>query len=238
MGSEVKPRGRSSSPSRWRKIRGSFWFNLVAAVAFVTVIQTFVVSVGYVSSGSMESTLGVGDRVLVNHTAYLGSDPHDGDVIVFEASDAWKDDRAVPGNPVVYAIRWLGGFFGVGPNLEHVLIKRVVAGPGHTVSCCDVEGRVMVDGVAIDEPYIFEDFPFEPGSLDCETSPASARCFAEVTIPKGGYFVLGDHRSKSDDSIQECRIDPGSSCLRTVRSEDIVGRAFVLVWPLDRWRTL
>jgi signal peptidase I len=96
----------------------------------------------------------------------------------------------------------------------------------------------MVDGVPIDEPYIFEDFPFEPGSLDCETSPASARCFAEVTIPKGSYFVLGDHRSKSDDSIQECRVDPGPSCLRTVGSGDIVGRAFVLVWPLDRWQPL
>jgi len=99
---------------------------------------------------------------------------------------------------------------------EH-LIKRVIGLPGDTVACCDAQGRLTVNGVAIDEPYIFEGN--EPSKLP----------FSEK-IPAGNIWVMGDHRSMSQDSRYHT---PG-----WVPIDDVVGRAFVLVWPFDRFTTL
>ncbi|TQL54744.1 signal peptidase I [Subtercola boreus] len=230
---------RPASRSRWRRITGSFWFNLLAATVALVLLQAFVVKIYYVPSGSMEQTLAVGDRVVVDRIAGAFSAPADGDVVVFTASSLWGEQPPVPDNPAVYAIKWIGGVVGVGPNLDHTLIKRVIAGPGQTVSCCDAEGRVLVDGLPLDEPYVFEDYPFEAGSFDCTTTPRSLRCFDDVIVPPDEYFVLGDHRSNSNDSIFRCRgVDPPVGCLKMVGKSDIVGRAFAIVLPPTRWSGL
>ena len=226
----------STPRSRWRRITGSFWFNLVAAFVVLALVQAFFVKLYYVPSGSMENTLAVGDRILVNRLDYAFADPKTGDVVVFNASDAWEAERPEPTNPLSWLLRWVGGAIGIGPTLEHTLVKRVIAGPGQTVVCCDDLGRVEVDGVALDEPYILEDFPFALGVNDCTTTPVSLRCFGEYTIPDDRYFVLGDHRSQSGDSVAACRGGPVTDdCVRLVARKDIVGRAFVIVLPPGRW---
>ena len=220
--------------SRLRRVTGSVWFGPLVALVVIALVQSFVVKPYYVPSGSMEQTLAIGDRILVDRV-FVG-EPESGDVVVFVASDLWGPADPPPSNPFSYAVKWLGGIVGIGPSLDHTLVKRIIAGPGQTVSCCDAEGRVLVDGLPLDEPYVFEDLAFET----CETS---SRCFGEITVPEGEYFVLGDHRSNSNDSIAQCRgrLDPVAAddpCLKMVGSADIVGRAFQVVWPLGRWTGL
>ncbi|MCU1481124.1 MAG: signal peptidase [Subtercola sp.] len=243
---------RSTAPARKhaggkrtgiRRVTGSFWFNLVAAFVVLALVQAFVVKLYYVPSGSMQQTLAVGDRILVDRISYeFGANPKPGDVVVFTASSLWGEPAPAPSNPLSYAVKWLSGIVGVGPSLDHTLVKRVIAGPGQTVSCCDALGRVTVDGVALDEPYIYEDYPYQPGVLDCTTTPESQRCFPTVTVPAGQYFVLGDHRSNSNDSIYACRGRPPtastSDCLKMVGRSDVVGRAFAVVLPPGHWSGL
>ncbi|MBM7473392.1 signal peptidase I [Subtercola frigoramans] len=243
-------RGARGKRTGIRRITGSFWFNVVAAFVVLALVQAFVVKLYYVPSGSMQQTLAIGDRILVDRVSLDFGDPHAGDVVVFTASDLWGEKAPAPSNPLVYAVKWLGGVFGVGQSLDHTLVKRVIAGPGQTVSCCDKQGHLLVDGQPIDEPYVFQDFEFQAGSLDCSTVPASQRCFGGVTVPGGEYFVLGDHRSNSNDSIAGCRgrdpavpvtvsgAAPGAaedSCLKMVGRADVVGRAFVVVLPPGHW---
>lgn len=230
--SETKPR------SRLRRFVGGFWFNLIAAFVVLALVQAFLVKLYYVPSASMEQTLEVGDRVLVSRTDLWFGEPRTGDVIVFNASSAWdKEGPPTPSNPLSYALRWLGGVVGIGPNLDHTLVKRVIAAPGQSVRCCSVDGKVVVDGKTLDEPYVFQDLPFVAGSLDCTSVPASLRCFDEVVVPDDRFFVLGDHRSDSNDSIAGCRGQSvTAACLKLVASADIVGRAFAVVLPPGRWR--
>lgn len=229
---------RAAAPTSRRvgKITGSFWFNLVAAVVVLALIQTFVAKLYYVPSGSMEDTLEIGDRVVVSRLAYLGNAPATGDVIVFNASDSWEEPPEPPANPIKFAIKWFGGVVGIGPSLDHTLIKRVIAGPGQTVACCSADGRMIVDGKPIDEPYTINDFAFEPGTLDCATDPVSRRCVNEFTVPEDQYVVLGDNRSHSSDSLYECRGAPElGTCVRTVKRNDIVGKLFVVLLPLGNF---
>ncbi|WP_344818053.1 signal peptidase I [Microbacterium soli] len=224
----------------WRRITGSTWFHLIAAFVVVGALLSFVAKPYSVPSGSMEQTLEPGDRVLVNRLAYVGSAPTTGDIVVFDADETWGPDGSADDGPLKSVLRWVGEVTGFGPSGPHTLIKRVIAGPGQTVSCCDAEGRMLVDGVPLDEPYIFEDFPFTAGSLDCTTAPVSLRCLPEVTVPAGSYLMLGDHRAASADGAMSCR-SPGTdpaSCWRWALRDQIVGKAAVILWPVDRWTGL
>jgi len=226
---------------RWRRITGSFLFQLCAAFVVFGLILSFVAKPYWVPSGSMEETLQVGDRVLVNRLAYVGgSTPHTGDIVVFDADEAWDGGVRAPENPIRATLRWIGEVTGFGPSGPHTLIKRVIAGPGQTVKCCTADGKLIVDGKPLNEPYVFQDFPFQAGSLDCTTTPASTRCLPEVTVPKDSYLVMGDHRSNSSDGAIQCRgrTTPDAGCWRWARSEDIVGRAVVILWPIGRWSGL
>lgn len=221
----------------WRRITGSTWFHVIAAFLVIGAILSFVAKPYYVPSGSMEQTLQPGDRVLVNRLAYLGSSPGTGDIVVFDADATWGADGTEDDGPLKSAMRWLGEVTGFGPSGSHTLIKRVIAGPGQTVSCCDAQGRLLVDGEPLDEPYVFEDLLFTDGTLDCASEPTSARCLPEVTVPKGSYLVLGDHRAASADGAIGCRAagaDAGD-CWRWAKAEQVVGKASVILWPMGRW---
>lgn len=220
---------------RWRRIVGSPWFQLVLAFVVVGLVLSFVAKPYNVPSGSMENTLQPGDRILVNRLAYVGAVPGDGDVVVFDADQTWGATTP-SSNPIRAALHWLGEVTGFGASGSHTLVKRIIGTPGQVVKCCSTDGRVVVDGHPIDEPYIFQDFPFTPGTLDCTTTPQSSRCFAPVTVPADSYLMLGDHRSGSADSAYLCRTgEAPPGCWRWAHRSDIVGKAVVILWPVSRW---
>lgn len=223
----------------WRRMLGSTWFHVIAAFVVTGLILSFVAKPYWVPSGSMETTLQPGDRVMVNRLAYAGASPGGGDIVVFDAGATWDIEKAADGNPIKSVLRWIGEVTGFGPSSAHTLIKRLIATPGQTVECCTADGELTIDGEPIDEPYVTNDFAFEPGALDCTTTPRSLRCFDAVEVPADSYLMLGDNRGNSSDSAAYCRGDtPPADCWRWATRPDMVGKAFVLFWPLTRWSGL
>ncbi|MBK0419470.1 signal peptidase I [Leucobacter sp. CSA1] len=220
--------------------------HLIAATLILALTQAFVVKLFRVPSGSMEQTLEIGDRIFVNRLAYgapvVHGTPDNGDIVVFHtqddlwprSSDTSNGSSALDG--LKHAARWaLGDVLGFGPGTRHMIVKRVIGTPGQTVECCDAEGRLMIDGVPLDEPYVFEDLPFVARELDCETEQRSSRCFPPIEVPADRLLVLGDHRGASSDAVSHCRAgtEPtGAECVRWVRTEDVIGEVLVRVWPL------
>jgi signal peptidase I len=207
--------------------KGSFWRELavliVVALALALLIKSFVVQAFYIPSESMENTLLVNDRVLVNRLVYKVRDIERGDIVVFSGLDSWDPEVPVekPSNPVSGAIHWLGTAFGFVPG-EKDYIKRVIGVPGDKVKCCDAQGRVTVNGVPLEEKsYLY------PGDV-----PSDGQF--EVTVPPGRLWVMGDHRSVSYDSRMHQQ-DPGGG---TIPADKVVGRAFVIVWPFNRAKVL
>lgn len=225
------------APGRVRRFTRSFAGQLLLAFVVFGLVLSFVAKPYWVPSGSMEQTLLPGDRVLVNRLAYAGSDPVDGDVIVFDADEAWDAGTRPQPSPLRAAWIWLGQWTGFGPSGEHTLVKRVIATPGQVASCCSADGAVIVDGRAVAEPYLSDDIAFTPGSLDCSTTPRSPRCFGPVTVPNQSYLVLGDNRAVSSDSAIRCRTPEAdqTSCWRWARRPGVVGKVVAVLWPIDRW---
>jgi signal peptidase I len=200
---------------------------LVVAFCLAVLIRTFLLQAFYIPSGSMENTLLVGDRVLVNKIVYDVRTPERGEVIVFRGTDNWAPEHpAEPAGSLLGRIgRTLGDLVGVSRPGEKDFIKRVVGLPGDRVSCCDGGGRIFVNGRALDEPYVEQDSPLE---VEPDPRVCRSRRFDEVVVPAGQLFVMGDHRIVSQDS----------RCQGTVPIENVIGRAFVIVWPNSRWETL
>ncbi|MCP2339716.1 signal peptidase I [Actinomadura rupiterrae] len=221
------------STGKKRKKKGSFAKELPVLVGVALVlallIKAFVIQAFYIPSGSMENTLQIGDRVLVNKVVYHTRDIARGDVVVFNGLDSWDPEVQVskPSNPVSKVLRAIGSAFGVAPN-EKDYIKRVVGVPGDHVKCCDAQGRVTVNGVPLDEQsYLFTD-----PSTHVQNKP-SIDPF-DATVGPGQLWVMGDHREASSDSRWH-RGDRGGG---TIPTDHVIGRAFVIVWPLNRLDTL
>ena len=226
-----------------------FWVELpvLLVIAFVLtfLIQTFLFKVYYIPSGSMERTLhGVadgGDRVLVNKVVYDFSDPSPGEVVVFSGPPTWAAEASIPGPSTWYGkfFQAVGSVVGIAPPNEKDFVKRVIATAGQTVQCCDAAGSVTVDGKALDEPYIFENFPFTAGTSDCTTAVKSQRCFGPVTIPADSLWVMGDHRSQSKDSAYYCRGNqPLGKCQGPIPKDNVIGHAVFVVMPVSRWQVV
>ena len=207
--------------------------NVLAALVVVSLVQAFLVRVHSVSSGSMEQTLGVTDRVLSSRLPYLNSGPARGDIVIFAHGDTWDTTVRPPDpNPLKQALRVFGNITGIGISDSSYTVKRVLGVGGDTVGCCDTAGRLQVNGAPLDEPYIYEDLPFEPGVLDCTTEPRSTRCFSPLVVPAGKLLLMGDHRSDSADSVLACRTDaPAADCARFVDVSRVTGKVIARAWP-------
>ncbi len=202
---------------------------LVVAFCLAVLIRTFLVQAFYIPSGSMEKTLLIKDRVLVNKVVYDVRDPLRGEIVVFRGTDNWAPEVTEPVSNTFGAKlgRTIGDLVGVSRPGERDFIKRVIGLPGDKVACCDSKGRITVNGVGIDEPYIADgynsDLSQPPNPTQC-----SSRRFTEVTVPAGEMFVMGDHRAVSQDA----------RCQGPVPIKNIIGRAFVIVWPSSRFTGL
>jgi signal peptidase I len=178
---------------------------VLVAIFVAIVVKSFLVQAFYIPSASMVPTLEVGDRVFVNKLAYDIGDIGRGDVIVFEN----PNPDAVPDRGLVGGfLHWLGEGIGFAQPENEDFIKRVIALPGETIEIRD--DVVYIDGEPLDEPYL---------------TAAARRAngdFAITEIPEGKLFVMGDNRGNSADS----RFGLG-----LVPVDNVLGRAFVVIWP-------
>jgi signal peptidase I len=212
----------------------SFWKELPILIGIALVltflIQTFIARVYVIPSQSMELTLNgcpgcTGDRILVDKLTYDFTDPSPGDVIVFKGPPGWAQSEfnvSESSNVVVRWVREFGSSIGIGAPPEYDLVKRVIAVGGQTVSCCDSQNRVLVDGKPLNESYIY----WMPGMASKQPD------FAPVKIPQGDLWMMGDNRNDSEDS----RFQNGGGLNGVVPVSDVIGIARTIIWPPNRWR--
>jgi len=203
------PSPRPGTPAKAKK-KTSFLVELpilvLVALVVAVLIKTFLVQAFWIPSGSMIHTLEINDRVLVNKLSYVFGEPEQGDVVVFDPPFGVEEEA----EPLLQAIvRNVAESLGLKTPAVEDLIKRVVAVGGQQLEVKD--NQVLIDDVPLDEPYLDES-AFMPD-------------FGPVQVPAGMVFVMGDNRPRSQDSRRFGSID----------TDSIVGRAFVRVWPLDRW---
>lgn len=197
------------------------------AVLIALVLKTFLIQAFVIPSGSMEQTIRIGDRVLVDKlTPWFGSKPQRGDVVVFKDPGGWlQDERTVEEKEDLAGIEQIKEgltFIGLLPSEnEKDLIKRVVGVGGDRVQCCDEQGRVTVNGVPLNEDYLY------PGNAPSDTP-------FDIVVPEGRLWMMGDHRANSADS----RSHQDTAYGGTVSEDEVVGRAMVIAWPFGHWRTL
>lgn len=177
--------GKHAAPSERPKARGfvDFLLMVVGVLVVVWLLHTFVFQPYRIPSGSMENTIMTDDMVLAEKVSYQFSDPEPGEIVVF-------DDVDIPG--------------------RH-LIKRCIAVGGQTVELID--GKVVVDGVALSEPYT-NGRPSNPLNSKVVTYP--------YTVPEGYIWVMGDNRTNSQDSRY----------FGAISLDSVIGRGMFVYWPL------
>ncbi|MFD3498193.1 signal peptidase I [Streptomyces sp. NPDC058676] len=220
--------GRGGSSAKARKPR-SFWKELPILIGIALVlallIKTFLVQAFSIPSDSMQNTLQEGDRVLVDKlTPWFGSEPERGEVVVFHDPDNWlAGEPTTNPNAVQTFLSWIGLM--PSPS-EKDLIKRVVGVGGDTVSCSGT-GPLKVNGKALNESaYVY------PGNTPCSQDDQGGQF--TVKVPEGSIWVMGDHRQNSRDS----RYNQNDKYHGMVPVDEVVGRAIVKAWPINRWGTL
>ncbi|MFP5253301.1 MAG: signal peptidase I [Actinomycetes bacterium] len=188
---------------------------LALALVLAIGIKALLMQAFYIPSGSMNDTLVLNDRILVQKVSYWGEgEPQRGDIVVFADPGGWLDATVTDPsrNPVVRALE----VFGLYPSGGH-LVKRVIGVGGDRVKCCDDDGRITVNGVPLNEQaYLAEGQ--KPSTIEFE-----------VEVQHGYLWVQGDNRANSADSRVHLG-DPGGG---QVPVQDVVGKVFAVVWPLD-----
>lgn len=204
---------------RKRKRGAGFLLELpvLVLIAFVLalLLKTFLVQAFFIPSSSMEPTLDIGDRVLVNKLSYTVREPRRGELVVFtEQVEGAQRDRSLGQRIVTF----LSSGLGVARPDERDFIKRIIGLPGETIEMSG--GTVTINGQPLPEAATTD------GGYLSSVDPTD---FGPVDIPDGHYFMMGDNRPNSADS---------RFSLGTIPAEGLVGRAFVVIWPLGRVDTL
>lgn len=200
---------------------------IILLVAFLVsfLLKTFLVRSFYIPSGSMEHTLEVKDHILVNQLVPDVVGVERGDVVVFRDPGGWLNlpsstTQATP-SLVQQFLQTVG--LAADTSTDYV-VKRVIGVGGDHVVCCDAQGRVTVNGVALDEPYI----------VIPEGKTRASEIDFDVVVPDNSVWVMGDNRYSSRDSRYN-QDQPGKGF---VSEEEIVGRAFVINWPFSHFAWL
>jgi signal peptidase I len=217
-------KGSHSKSAKEGKARSPLylWLKEVATVVAIAVvlsflIKTFLFRAFYIPSESMVNTLDVNDRIFVNLLVPKPFALERGDVVVFKDTKAWLVPTPAKADG---PFTWVQGgltFVGLLPdNSEQHLVKRVIGLPGDHVVCCDVGGKLTINGDAVDEKYI------NPAEVP------DIRNF-DVVVPAGKIWVMGDNRNHSADSRAHQDINGGF-----IDMPDIEGKAAVIAWPISR----
>jgi signal peptidase I len=212
-----EPEGDDARGKRKRPWWRDLLVIVVAALALTILLKAFVVQVFSIPSASMENTLLVGDRILVSKIVYDFRPIERGDVVVFSGAGSWDPPTPAPSGWLSDAWDHVVDLVGIaGPGTDYV--KRVIGVPGDHVVCCNSAGQITVNGVALSESsYIY------PGAV-----PSMQKI--NIVVPPGRLWVMGDNRADSDDSRFRAS-DPGQG---TIPESAVVGRAFLIIWPLSR----
>lgn len=228
---ETAPSGEATADRRRKKPRAGgvkgflrdLIVILVAAIIISFLIKTFLIRSFYIPSASMEPTLVQYDRIIVNQLVPDIMPMEHGDVVVFKDPGGWLSSVPEPDqNPVQEGVDFVLSLVGLtAPDSNDHLIKRVIGMPGDRVVCCNEFGQMTINDVPVDEPYISA--PGEPSRLDFD-----------VTVPPDKLWVMGDNRGNSEDSRYH-QDGPGRGF---VPYDNVVGRAILISWPIDRWTWL
>lgn len=226
----AEPAAPAPTPSTAARRRG--WVSLlrdivvIVAVAILVslVVKTFLVRSFYIPSASMEDTLQIRDRILVDEITPRFSPYQRGDVIVFRDPGGWLPPSTTPPRPfIVEAGDWLLSLVGLSaPDSDDHLIKRVIGIAGDHVVCCNAVGQITVNGTPLGESAYVK---LQPGKSAPTPVPF------DVVVPPDSLWVLGDNRDRSQDSRYHLD-EPGKGF---VPVDNVVGRAFVITWPFDRF---
>jgi signal peptidase I len=190
---------------------------VVVALVVSLVIKTVLVQFFFIPSGSMENTLQINDRVAVNKLPFIGKSIGRGDVVVFRDPDNWlPEPYTTEQNKFMAKAKEALVAVGVLPNpAKQYLVKRTIGISGDNVECCSKGKKLMINGVEIDEPYIFA------GNSASDTN-------FNVTVPEGKIWVMGDHRGASADSrFHQEDINNGM-----VPLSKVTGKVVGIIWPI------
>lgn len=222
-GSRAERSGRSRPRSDTGRRQLPVWQEtlllLGIALVLAMVIKAFFVQAFYIPSGSMNDTLVLDDRILVEKVSYWSGSPQRGDIVVFDDPGGWLGPGEV--RPAHNVLGRTLELFGLYPTGGH-LVKRVIGVGGDRVRCCDRQGRITVNGVPL----------HERSYLARGERPSLIRF--DVEVQPGYLWVQGDNRSDSADSRVHLG-DPGGG---QIPVDDVVGKVVLIVWPWDHLRVL
>ena len=213
----VSNTGSEANKRRGGFLRGIREVLIILAIAIIVsfVIRTFFFRAFLIPSGSMEQTLQVNDRIFVNLIVDSEDRLERGDVVVFEDQHGWLPPAQTETNPVFKALEFIGLY----PSTsEQHLVKRIIGMSGDHITVDENSRNLVVNGTEIDEPYLY------PGVDASDTN-------FEVTVPDGKLWMMGDHRNASGDSRSHIE-GPNEGF---VNVDQVVGRAEIIAWPIDRW---
>ncbi|MEV6347245.1 signal peptidase I [Actinoplanes sp. NPDC051851] len=200
------------------KRHGSFWRELpillFVAILVAVLVRAFVLQTFYIPSPSMEHTLNVWDRVLVNKLVYDFRDPKRGEIIVFKAPSEWQS----------------------GAEGED-FIKRVIGTPGDHVVCCDSEHRLQINGHSLDEPYVYtaaDGTRNQVADEEFDITVPDGRLWVMGDHREASGDSL-EHYEQSTAADESGKIQDA-----TITIDSVVGRAFTIFWPVNRatWLTI